>query len=59
MRMAALEVHAFARGIVGDQYQHVPILHEALDDLATFFSGNATMDHLDSIGLANASANLL
>src|SRR5690606_10609480 len=34
-QMSALKVHAFARGIVGDQDQHVPILHETLDDLAT------------------------
>ena len=33
-QMPALKVHAFARGIVGDEHQQIAVLHEPLDDLA-------------------------
>ena len=53
-QVAALKVHAFASRVVGDQHQHVAVLHEPLDDLAPIFAGDATMDDLDGIGAAKA-----
>ena len=58
-QMAALKVHAFAGGIVGDEHQHVPVLHEALDHLAALFAGHAAVDDFHGLRTANARANLL
>ena len=58
-QVAALEVHAFAGGIVGDQHQQVFVLHEALDHLAALLARYATMDHVHGFGVAEARAHLV
>ena len=47
--MAALKVNAFASRIVGYQHEHIPVLHETLNDLAAVFTRNPAMNDLDSV----------
>src|SRR5690606_30221295 len=58
-QMAALKVHTFASSIVCNQDQHVAILHEAFNDLATFLSCHAAVNNLDSVRFAEPRADLL
>ena len=57
--MTALKVYTFAGSIIGDEDQHVAVLHEPLYDLATFFTGYAAMDYIDSFRLAEAGPYLV
>ena len=57
--VAALKVHTLAGRVVGDQDQHVLVLHEALDDLAPLFTRNAAVDHLHGLGIAEPRPHLV
>ena len=58
-QVAALKVHTFSGCVVGNQHQHVAVLHEPLDDLAPLFPRHAAMDHIDRIRIAEPSADLV
>ena len=58
IRVPALEVDAFAGGVVGDQHQQVLVLHEALDNLAALLARHAAVDHVHRFGVAQARAHL-
>ena len=58
-QMRALEVDAFAGGIVGDHHQHAFIVHEGLDRLAAILATDATMDFDDSLMAAEPGADFV
>ena len=57
--MAALKVHTFAGRVIGDQHQHIAVLHEPFDDLAPLFPRYTAVDYVDRIGVADPGSNLV
>ena len=57
-QVAALEVHALARGVVGDEHQQAAVGHEPLDHLAPLLAPDAAVDGGDRIRTPQAGPDL-